>query len=121
MLTDSRKPMKPAPEKKELTLPLPEGMYVIWDWDFNLFPLPDNKTRLIIRVYADWGYSNPALQGLFSFTVALPSLIMQKQISWGGIFVSIHFVRSSPCTYSNTAKIPAPKSFPKNCTGFNQQ
>ena len=80
MLTDSRKPMNPASEKKELSLSLPEGMYMVWDWDFNLYQLPDNKTRLIIRAYADWSYSNPVLQGLLNFTVGLPSSIMQQQM-----------------------------------------
>ena len=80
MLTDYRKQMKPEPEKKELIIPLPEGMYVMWDWDFNLFPLPDNKTRLIIRAYADWNYSNLVLKGLLNFIVGLPSSIMQKQM-----------------------------------------
>jgi len=80
MLTDSRKPMKPEPGKKELVLPLPEGMYIVWDWDFNLYPLPENKTRLIIRAYADWNYANPLLQGLLNFIVGLPSSIMQKQM-----------------------------------------
>ena len=80
LLTDYRKPMKPAPEKKELIVPLPGSMYIIWDWDFNLYPLPGNKTRLIARAYADWNYSNPALQGLLNFMVGLPSSIMQKQM-----------------------------------------
>ncbi len=80
MLTDSRKPMKVEPGRKELILPLPEGMYTLWNWDFNLLPLPDGKTRLIARAYADWSFSNPILKGILHFAVGFPSSIMQRQM-----------------------------------------
>lgn len=80
MLTDSRKPMKGEPGKKELILPLPEGMYTVWDWDFNLLPLPGGKTRLIVRAYANWSFSNSILKGMLRFVIGFPSSIMQRKM-----------------------------------------
>ncbi|MCX5852871.1 MAG: hypothetical protein NT072_12615 [Deltaproteobacteria bacterium] len=80
MVTDSRTPMKDTPGKKELRLPLPEGMYIVWDWDFNLISLPDKKTRLVIRALAGWSDMNPVISWILQFAVGFPSSIMQMQM-----------------------------------------
>lgn len=81
LLTDSRKPVQPVPgQKEEFSLPLPKDMYMAWDWSFNLVPLPEGKTRIIIRAKADYGRSNIVTDWLFHFGSEITGCVMNWQM-----------------------------------------
>ena len=81
LFTDYRKPMTPVPgQKEEFILPLPGNMYMVWDWSFNLIPLPDGKTRIVIRALADWTDSNFIVNWLFHFGSEMTGCVMNWQL-----------------------------------------
>jgi hypothetical protein len=81
LLTDSRKPMTPVPgQKEEFILPMPKDWYMVWNWSFNLIPLPDGKTRVIIRSIADFKESNFIVNWLFHFGSEVTGCVMNWQL-----------------------------------------
>lgn len=56
-----------------------KGEYVSWNWDFNFFPLPDGKTRVVVRcVFSAKG--NPISIFLFKQMFAFPSDVMDIEM-----------------------------------------
>ncbi len=84
MITNGLEPWHPLPQGKweMLLVPLfpPEkGDYVAWNWDFNLFPLPDGKTRVVVRCLAS-AKGSPLSIFFFKHAFALPSDIMDIEM-----------------------------------------
>lgn len=84
MITNGLEPNHPLPEGKwEMLLtplfPREKGDYVAWNWDFNLFPQPDGKTRVVVRCFAN-AKGNPLSKFFFKHAFALPSDIMDIEM-----------------------------------------
>jgi len=84
MVTNGLEPNHPLPPGKwEMLLtplfPRERGDYVAWDWDFNLFPLPGGKTRVVVRAFASTR-GNPLSKFIFKHAFALPSDIMDIEM-----------------------------------------
>lgn len=84
MITNGLEPNHPLPHGKwEMLLtplfPAQAGDYVAWNWDFNLFPLPDGKTRVVVRCLAS-AQGNPLSILFFKHAFALPSDIMDIEM-----------------------------------------
>lgn len=81
LLTDSRNPMTPVPgRREEFRIPLPGGMYTVWNWSFNLVELPGGKTRIIIRCLADWPETNIVLNWMLHFGSEITGCVMNWQL-----------------------------------------
>ena len=80
MITDSREPNHLLPPGKWEFFPVPKGKYVAWNWSFNVFPLPDGKTRLVIRSLSNWTDTNPLLNFALGNAFELTSVIMDRKL-----------------------------------------
>ncbi|WP_213992136.1 hypothetical protein [Sodalis sp. dw_96] len=84
MITNGLEPNHPLPQGKwEMLLtplfPREKGDYVAWNWDFNLFPLPDGKTRIVVRCLAS-AKGNALSIFFFKHAFALPSDVMDIEM-----------------------------------------
>ncbi|MGK2888812.1 MAG: hypothetical protein ACSLEN_05925 [Candidatus Malihini olakiniferum] len=59
--------------------PAQDGDYVAWNWDCNLFSLPDGKTCVVVRCLAS-AQRNPLSILFFKHAFTLPSDIMDIEI-----------------------------------------
>lgn len=79
LLTDNRHP-KGDTLRKEFSLPLPHGMYLVWNWSFNVIPVNTNETRLIVRCLAYWPDTNIVLNWMLHFFSEITGCIMNWQM-----------------------------------------
>lgn len=84
MITNGLEPDHPLPPGKwEMLLtplfPPEKGDYVAWNWDFNLFPLPEGKTRVVVRCLAS-AKGTPLAVFFFKHAFALPSDVMDIEM-----------------------------------------
>lgn len=84
MITNGLEPNHPLPPGKWEMLWTPlfsleKGNFVSWNWDFNLFPLADGKTRVVVRCVAK-GKGNPLAISIFKHAFALPSDVMDIEM-----------------------------------------
>lgn len=84
MITNGLEPNHPLPPGKwEMLLaplfPPGKGDYVAWNWDFNLFPMADGRTRVVVRCLAS-SKGNPLSKFIFKHAFALPSDVMDIEM-----------------------------------------
>ncbi|HVJ04920.1 MAG TPA: SRPBCC family protein [Candidatus Saccharimonadales bacterium] len=80
LITDSRERGHRLPADKWEFFPVPEGKYVAWNWIFHLDPLPDGRTRVYSRTYANWSSDNPFLNLALANAFELPSDVMDRRM-----------------------------------------
>ena len=84
LISDSRNPFTEVPGQRVMfKAPLWKGKFTVFNWSFNLIPLPDGKTRFVVRSiaeYAEPGDSNIVLDWFMHFGSEITGCVMNWQL-----------------------------------------
>lgn len=84
LISDSRTPFAEVPGQRVMfKAPLWKDKFTAFNWSFNLIPLPDGKTRFVVRSiaeYAEPGDSNIVLDWFMHFGSEITGCIMNWQL-----------------------------------------